>query len=361
MGDRLSVAPRPQRLVPVRHLIRGDSLAGAIAATVAYSDIFAFAPTTAEIHRFLLGQAASRADVRRALHEDPGLQRLLDTREGYWFFRGKSHLAPRRIRFSRHSAYMWPRARKMAKWVASSGLARCGMVTGSLAADNADEHADIDFLFVYPKHRTYLSYAGVRMMVGLPGAGLGAMCPNYALSDDHLAIQPRNLFTAWEIAKAVPMFGFDVYADFATANRWVRDYLPNALPVLDGARPTGPDLATEGRGWTRRLTQSAVMARLESMERDRKQGTDRRDVGVNMRERGERGSMDRHSPTRSFHTLSELRYRLEQFSLQAHPLYAEVASSTAPLGAEMTQWGGEAIATPPADDSAAVTPTTRAG
>lgn len=327
--------------------MQADSLAGAIATTLAYSDIFAFAPTAAEVHRFLIGHAASRAEVHHALEHDPDLRPLVGTRDGLWFLRGKDHLAPRRVRFSKHSAYLWPEARRMARWVERSGLARCGLVTGSLASDNADEHADIDFLFVYPTDRAYLSFAGVRMLVNLPFAGLGIMCPNYCLPDSHLEIRPQNLFTAWEIAKAVPMFGFDVYADFARANRWVRDYLPNALPVLEHPRAAAPARPRAAlREVASRLVRTPPARALEAKERARKQGTDRRDVGVDMKAREQEGSVDRHSPTRSFHTLSELRYRMEQLGLQSHPVFEEVEAATRMLSAEMTRWGTEAIEGP---------------
>lgn len=327
--------------------MQGDSLAAAIVTTVAYGDIFSFAPSAAEVHRFLIGAGGTRAQVHSALESDPEVKARVGRRDDLYFLRGKDHLAPRRVRFSRHSRLLWPRARQMAKWVQASGLARCGMVTGSLAADNADEHADIDFLFIYPAERTYLSFAGVRMLVNLPGAGLDIMCPNYCLPDDRLEIRPQNLFTAWEIAKAVPMFGFDVYAEFARANRWVRRYLPNALPVLDRDAPSpAPSPWSPLRSLGERLVRTGVGQALEAKERARKQGSDKRDVGVDMRARGAQGSVDRHSPTRSFHTLSELRYRMAQLDLQTHPVFGEVEAARRTLGGEMTSWGGEAISGP---------------
>ena len=325
-------------MVTNRTLVRGDSLAGAIATTVAYCDIFAFAPNAEELHRFLIGRRATRAEVRRELANHVGLARILTEQEGHWCFRGKEHLVPRRIRFSRHSAAMWPEAREISAALERTGLASCGMVTGSLAADNADEHADIDFLLVYPAPRTYVSFAAVRIMMALPGAGLGKMCPNYALSEARLEVRPQNLFTAWEVAKAVPMFGFDVYARFVQANRWVQRYLPNALPGLD-ARPPAPAPRSRWGGLLDRLAETPPARHLEALERARKQRTDARDVGVDMKRRDAQGSMDRHSPTRPFHTLSELRYRMDQHGLAEHPLYEEIAYATRPLAAEMGYWG----------------------
>lgn len=323
----------------------GSTLEGAIATTVAYFDVFAFAPTAAEVHRFLIGRAASRADVERTLATSPRLGGLLATRDGAWFLTGKDHLAPRRRRFAHHSAALWPEARRIAAVLERSGLASAGLVTGSLATDNADEHADIDFLLIYPSDRTWTSYALVRLLGHAPGLGLGKMCANYVLSEAHLEVRPHNLFTALELAKAVPLFGFDVHRDLVRANAWARRYLPNALPepaVIAPPRPEVPRLVGA-------LTESRLFRALEDLEKRRKHAAERRDVGVDMQAREARGSMDRHSPTRSFHALSELRYRMENLGLEEHPLYAELAESTRFLGAEMSRWGSEVITPAPED------------
>jgi hypothetical protein len=322
-------------------LLFGSSLEGAIVATVAYCDVFAFAPRAREIHRFLIGKKATRAEVERALRESDVLKKYVAEREGCWFLIGKDHLAPRRVRFSKHSAALWPRARKIAALVERTGIALAGMVTGSLAADNADEHADIDFLFIYPRERTWTSFAWMRLMAKLPIAELGDLCPNYVLPSDRLEVQPQNLFTAWEVAKAVPMFGFDVFEQFLRANQWVSRYLPNAL--LELAPSIGPVRVERDPAWARAVTRSALFQKLEALEKKRKFGADRRDVGVDMHERQRQGSSDRHSPTRSFHTLSELRYRMDQLGIHDHPLYAEVDRATSMLRDEMTRWAGDRI------------------
>ncbi|MEQ9503389.1 MAG: hypothetical protein RIT81_41395 [Deltaproteobacteria bacterium] len=322
-------------------MIRGDSLEGAIAATLAYADVFSFAMKPSEVHRFLLGRRASRPEVERCLSGNNALRSLISTRDGLWFLAGKDHLAPRRQRFARHSEFLWPRARHIAKTMERTGLCLTGMVTGSLAADNADEHADIDFLFIYPAERTWTSFAAVRLIKNWPA--LSSCCPNYVLASDRLLIQPQNLFTAWEIAKAVPLFGYDVYEQFIAANRWVGRYLPNALPLVDQAPEPAP--LREDPSWVRTLTSSGAFRWLEERERRRKHQTDKRDVGVDMKDRDEKGSMDRHSPTRSFHTLSELRYRMSTLGLEAHPIFTELYEATNMLEDEMTRWGADAIRT----------------
>lgn len=328
-------------------MLAGDSLEAAIVATVAYFDVFGCAPSAAELHRFLMGKKATRAEVESALAGSQALSRVIATHDDFWFLAGKEHLALRRRRFLRHSDALWPKARRIAQLIERTGLASSGMVTGSLAADNADEHADIDFLFTYPAERTWTSYALVRMIAKAPVFELNNLCPNYVLADDALLIKPQNLFTAWEVAKSVPMFGFDVYSEFMHANAWVARYLPNALPE------PGPVLAERAPskgagGLLSRVAGSAPFRWLESKERARKFSVDRRDVGVDMNERKKQGSMDRHSPTRSFHVLSEVRYRLEHLGLQLHPVYPELVAATKVLAVEMKHWPATTAAPAPA-------------
>lgn len=330
-------------------LLIGDSVEAAIVATVAYFDVFACAPSAAEIHRFLMGKKASRAEVESVLATSPELARTIASHDGFWFLHGKEHLALRRRRFLRHSDALWPKARRIAQLIERTGLASSGMVTGSLAADNADEHADIDFLFTYPAERTWTSYALVRLLAKAPLFELNNLCPNYVLTDGALLIKPQNLFTAWEVAKSVPMFGFEVYGQFVRANAWVARYLPNALPEpgpIASAAARAP--SKSAGGVLSRVADSAAFRWLESKERSRKFSVDRRDVGVDMNERQKQGSMDRHSPTRSFHVLSEVRYRLEHLGLQLHPVYPELVAATKVLAVEMKHWPATTAAPAPA-------------
>ena len=326
-------------------MLRPDSLPAAIATTVAYFDVFACAPRAAEIHRFLIGKAATRADVEAVLEDAGALRDVIARREGFYYLRGKPHLVQRRIRFLEHSRQLWPTAWRMGQTVERTGLASAAMVTGSLAADNADEHADIDFLLIYRPNRAWASYAAVRILAKLRPMGLRGFCPNYALPEDRLEIRPQNLFTAFEIAKAVPVFGFDTYQRMILANAWVARLLPNALPMLAAPGPIPPPRVDPLP--VRLLAKVPPLSWLEASERRRKFARDTRDVGVDMHARDAGGSVDRHSPTRSFHAMSELRYRLDHLGLSDGPLYDEIAGWTAPLDEEMRRWGSSRLSTSP--------------
>ena len=47
---------------------------------------------------------------------------------------------------------------------------------------------------------------------------------NYFISEKHLEIPDKNLFTATEISTLIPVYGHDVVRKFKSANAWVSNY-----------------------------------------------------------------------------------------------------------------------------------------
>jgi len=72
-------------------------------------------------------------------------------------------------------------------------------------------------------------------------------CLNYFISEDHLEIDDKNLFTATEIAHIKPLYGERLYRKFVQANAWVKDFFPNY--ELNGCRVQ----ATNGRSVLQKL------------------------------------------------------------------------------------------------------------
>jgi hypothetical protein len=143
-------------------------------------------------------------------------------------------------------------------------------VTGSLAADNPDPRADLDYLIVAAPWRLWLARA---MAVGLVrlARGLGiSICPNYLLTTRALLLDHYDLFTAHELLQAVPVVGETTYRRLRLLNGWTARWLPNrsrsypAIPSESSARAlvrrAGEVVLARGIG-----------DRLEGWERGRKQ------------------------------------------------------------------------------------------
>jgi hypothetical protein len=143
---------------------------------------------------------------------------------------------------------------RYARLLQSVPFLRGAFVTGSLAAGNVDGHSDVDFLLIARPGRLLLCHAWLKVVFrrGLGGAArlvvgdyFDWMCPNFIVSEDDMLLPRRDLYTAWEAAQAVPVFGFASCRRFLEANLWTTEFLPNSSDdprrIPAAARPlTGP-------------------------------------------------------------------------------------------------------------------------
>jgi hypothetical protein len=245
-----------------------DSTQTAVLYTLAYADIFDYAPTLEQLHRYLIGRRASLDDVAEALAQVPAVRRT----GPYYYLRERDELVELRKRRAEISARAWPRALRYGAMIARLPFVRMVSLTGALAVNNAKRGDDIDYLIATERGRLWLSRALVIALVVRPVSFYGdEVCPNYFVAASNLDFDDHDLYTAHELAQMVPLYGRGVYDRMRRANEWVGHFLPNA----SGA-PPGGEVGTGGSG--RSLTQtvvepvlrSAVGATLESWEMRRK-------------------------------------------------------------------------------------------
>lgn len=206
-----------------------DHMGLAILCTVAYADVFDYPLKPLEIHRYLVGVAAGRDDVVRALEDGPRVCQRLERRDGYVTLPGRGELVELRRRRVEIADEMWPHAVWYGQAIAAIPFVRAVLLTGALTMGNVDAGDDFDFLIVTATGRLWLTRAMVIGFVVKPAARRGhEVCPNYLLSERTLVFEERNLYVAHELAQMVPLAGLDVYRHIRKANRWVGRFLPNA-------------------------------------------------------------------------------------------------------------------------------------
>jgi hypothetical protein len=115
---------------------------------------------------------------------------------------------------------------------------RSVLLTGSAAADDADDEADVDLLVVVAPARLGIAF----LLLGTASRLLGRrlFCPNYYLCEGRLHITPSNVYLARELAQAQAIVGGT--DTFRTANPWLGDVFPNAADIREGdvvLRPGG--------------------------------------------------------------------------------------------------------------------------
>ncbi|MGA7670636.1 MAG: hypothetical protein WBW04_09450 [Nitrolancea sp.] len=201
----------------------------AIVKTVAYADIFDYPLTAAEIHRYLIGLAVSRDRIHKELEDDSTILGRLSHVGDYFVLPGREEIASIRQHREVLSRRFWTRAVRYGRLISSLPFVRMVAVTGELAMDNVREESDIDFFIVTEHHRVWLCRLFVVGIVKAAGLLGDVVCPNYLLSERMLALDEHNLYTAHEVVQMVPISGLDVYGRFRRENRWVYDFLPNAI------------------------------------------------------------------------------------------------------------------------------------
>lgn len=241
----------------------------AILQTLAYADIFDHPITLEEIHRYLIGVPASLGQVRESLLGGRLLPERINKVADYYMLPGRASIAGIRRRREIIAAELWPHALGYGRLIASLPFVKMVAVTGALAVDNVESDADIDYLVI-----TSLGYLWVcrAMIIGLGRLKYrnGAIiCPNYLLTENAIALRERDMYTAQELARMIPISGFDIYNKMRAENLWTTEYLPNAKGA-PRAYDNKPSMLSPFKSFGETILRTRFGARIEGWEMDRK-------------------------------------------------------------------------------------------
>ena len=210
---------------------------------VAYADVFSYALDAAQISRYLHGVAAADAAIAAALEQATAAGGPLSHRDGFYTLRGREDLVAQRHRRAAMATRLWPVALWYGRLIARLPFVRMVAITGSLAWDNVDADADIDYMVVTEPDRLWVCRWLIAVLTELQRLAGVPLCPNYIISDRALALSDRNLYTAYELAHMKPLAGYDVYRQLRAMNPWVESFLPNAAalqPPVEDRWPPHP-------------------------------------------------------------------------------------------------------------------------
>jgi hypothetical protein len=207
---------------------RLNELERAIYSTIAYRDVFDFAPSLDEIHRYLHWIRCGRHDIARALAHPPLASHLV-TDGAVFALEGRTHLLALRSERQAIVERFWPSALRYARFLAHLPHVRMVALTGSLAAANVKPDCDIDFMILTEAGAMWRTRAlAILSAVVDQRIGTGRLCPNFFLSIAALSLERRSLYDAHELAQMVPLFGRESYEALRRANAWTTEFLPNA-------------------------------------------------------------------------------------------------------------------------------------
>lgn len=255
------------------------TLEAAVLRTVAYVDLFDYPLTASEVHRYLIRIPATTNSVEKILANGRLVPQQITRHQGYFTLPGRQMIVDTRRRRTETARTLWPAAVRYGLAIAAIPFVRMVAITGSLAVNNVDPEADIDYLIVTENGRVWLARALTIILVRLAHLQGITLCPNYFLAERALLFTDRNLYTAREIAQMVPIAGFGVYHYLRRLNSWTADFLPNAagiphLAEATGPWPTGHEPVKKAHPGLRRVSESLLRTRagnhLERWEMNRK-------------------------------------------------------------------------------------------
>lgn len=201
---------------------------------LAYFDVFDYPVTASEI-KLYLDRPYTNEGIECVLHQ---LQEynIIFKYNNFYSIRNDYALMERRTEGNRLAVDALKQANKIARFIMWFPFIKGVAVSGSLSKNFAYQGSDMDFFIITAANRLWLArvffncFFLLAKIVGVKDY----FCLNYFIDETALEIPEKNIYTAIEIATLMPQQGGDVFAKFFEQNKWVKDYLPNGMPV---ARP----------------------------------------------------------------------------------------------------------------------------
>lgn len=213
----------------------------AIIKTLVYYDELNYPLTPFEIWKNLISRSEksaasgpSLAEIIAAL-ENEKIKRVAEEFHGFYFLKGRKKLVKNRITRNKISVSKLKRIRRLVSLFRGVPFVRMVLVTGRVALKNAQRRSDWDVLVVIRAGKIWTGRTLVTLLVWLlkkkrsDKKTIDRMCLNYFLTDTHLAIQTKDLFSAGEYMAAIPVLGKETFKKFQSANQWIKDDKPNFL------------------------------------------------------------------------------------------------------------------------------------
>lgn len=209
----MALAPRP---VPALERI--------LLRMILYFDVFKHPLTLPELTRLA---APDRPDAVAAAADSLVTAGRIG-RSGRWLFApGRAETIPRRQERARSAERAWPVARAAAEVLQAFPFVRGLLVTGGLSKNSTGDDGDIDWLVLVEPGRVWTLKSLLQLFRrALPEVARERFCTNYLLDTAHLTIDDKNLFTAIELATAVPVAGPEACTALLDANPWASRFVP---------------------------------------------------------------------------------------------------------------------------------------
>ena len=214
----------------------------AVLKTLIYSDIFDYPLNLSEIHKWLIGPLAGRAERKVTPREIEKVLKILvkkrkiKSEKNYFSLYKSNGIVLKRKRRQKQSEIYKGRVKIIAHMLKIIPWIKLVGISGGLSMENADKKDDIDLILVTSKNRLWLSRLLTLCFLNILGQRrkvdqkdvAGKICCNIILEEDNLEQNRKDLYTAHEVLQMKPFMVRDgIYSKYLTDNDWVFKFLPN--------------------------------------------------------------------------------------------------------------------------------------
>lgn len=212
----------------------------AVLKTLAYSGVFKYPLSAAQIYTNLISQSHfSSKQIRKELKELVKEKIVAEKDNKYALNQVELVDIKERIRETELTV---KRNKKIFEALENIPWIKMIAITGSTANYNNERDSDIDLLFVTAKNRVWLTrgfvFLFLKLMNKLPkNHKAREICPNIFIDEKNLSWvkKKRNLYVAQNIISMQPIFvKDDMYFRFIHANSWIKSYYKNFKFLTSG-------------------------------------------------------------------------------------------------------------------------------
>lgn len=208
-----------------------------IIKTLIYSDIFKYPLNNREICERSEIHKISIKEVEQGL-KSLASKGLIFHLNGFYSTFNCPDLVERRLKGNKKAKKMLKIAKLISRFISFLPFVRGVFLSGSISKNYIDKQSDIDFFIVTTPGRLWITKAiAVLIKRTLLFNSYKYFCLNYFISEDHLEIEEKNIFTATELTTLIPTFGSDIYYRLMKENKWVSYYYPNYTKVNFNGTP----------------------------------------------------------------------------------------------------------------------------
>jgi hypothetical protein len=209
----------------------------AIARSVLYASLFDYPLTLAQLRQTLVESTQTPTEIRSAYEHSAALRTVIDSRDGFFFPRGRPDLIAERRRREARSREFLRRHGTFIRLVCVMPYIQMVALSGSIAHLNLDGDGDLDLCIVTKNRHVWSVTVAVVLLAKLLGCRR-TVCANYVVDESALVLDQQDQFTASQLLHLRPLSGIRTYRRLLALNPFVFRIYPNAHGASVHARDT---------------------------------------------------------------------------------------------------------------------------